>query len=320
VASISWSAPASPPSRIAWGDCRGIPSVARQTVNVDQLRDTIADAIRARVVGPDRQARTAELFAAPGPRWFSEDRPIRRVHGDASMFVGGLRALLLQSMHPVAMAAVAAHSDYRNDPWGRLQRTADFLAAVSFGPADQAQRAVDRVKHVHGFVTGTTRDGIEYRANDPHLLLWVHVTEVESFLVAHDRFGHAPLQRTDRDGYVADMAAIAEALGVSNPPRTVEELASTIRRYRPELRAIREARQAARFILFPPIEPIATPFYASLSAAAVSSLPWWARLPLGLPFTPIADTTLARPLGRAVVSFTRWAMTPGAPTATGAAP
>ncbi|MFM8777067.1 MAG: oxygenase MpaB family protein, partial [Actinomycetota bacterium] len=86
---------------------------------------------------------------APGERWFAEDRPIRLVHGDASMFIGGLRALLLQSLHPLAMAGVANYSDYRKDPWGRLQRTADFLAATSFGPADEAQKIVDRVKAVH---------------------------------------------------------------------------------------------------------------------------------------------------------------------------
>jgi len=81
-----------------------------------------------RVAGPQGPQRHEEIFAAGGVRWFAEGRPIRRVHADASMFVGGLRALLLQSLHPLAMAGVAGHSDYRHDPWGRLQRTSFFLA------------------------------------------------------------------------------------------------------------------------------------------------------------------------------------------------
>ena len=100
---------------------------------LEPVREWVAQQIRARVVGDQPDEKAAAIFDAPGPRWFDEDRAIRRVHGDAAMFVGGLRALLLQSLHPLAMAGVAQHSDYRADPWGRLQRTADFLAATSFG-------------------------------------------------------------------------------------------------------------------------------------------------------------------------------------------
>ena len=105
------------------------------------------------------------------------------------MFVGGMRALLLQSLHPLAMAGVAEHSDYRHDPWGRLQRTADFLAATTFGPESEAERAVARVRAVHEHVQGVAADGRPYRANDPHLLRWVHLAELESFLVAYRRYG-----------------------------------------------------------------------------------------------------------------------------------
>src|ERR1700758_5658092 len=133
---------------------RAEPIVAR----LDVLQRRLGEALFARVAGPEGPANRAR-FAAPGPRWFAPDRPIRRVHGDAAMFVGGLRALLLQSLHPQAMIAVAQHSDYRNDPWGRLQRTSTFLAATTFGTADDAQRAVDRVHRVHEHVTGTAPDG-----------------------------------------------------------------------------------------------------------------------------------------------------------------
>jgi len=151
------------------------------------LQRRLGEALFARVAGPDGPANRAR-FATPGPRWFSPDRPIRRVHGDAAMFVGGLRALLLQSLHPQAMIAVAQHSDYRADPWGRLQRTSTFLAATTFGAADDAQRAVDHVRRVHQFITGADSAGRPYRADDPHLLSWVHAAETDSFLRCHQRY------------------------------------------------------------------------------------------------------------------------------------
>ncbi|MDQ2636278.1 MAG: DUF2236 domain-containing protein, partial [Actinomycetota bacterium] len=100
------------------------------------VRDRMGSALFGMVAGPGGPANRARIHETPGPRWFGEDRPIRRVHGDASMFVGGLRALLLQSLHPLAMAGVAEHSDFRNDPWGRLARTSTFLAVTTFGTAD----------------------------------------------------------------------------------------------------------------------------------------------------------------------------------------
>ena len=129
------------------------------------LRDRIGHAIFSRVAGPDGQDSRARIHGTPGPRWFGPERPVRRVHGDASMFIGGLSALLLQSLHPLAMAAVAGHSGFRGDPWGRLQRTSTFLAVTTYGTADAAQRAVDRVRAVHETVRGTTADGEEYWAD-----------------------------------------------------------------------------------------------------------------------------------------------------------
>ena len=106
------------------------------------IRSGVGRALFGMVAGPDGPDNRARIHGTPGPRWFADDRPIRRVHADASMFVGGLRALLLQSLHPLAMAGVAEHSDYRGDPWGRLQRTSTFLAVTTFGPAADAQRAL----------------------------------------------------------------------------------------------------------------------------------------------------------------------------------
>src|ERR1700754_2576414 len=188
--------------------------------DLEAVRRTLGRSLFGLVAGPDGPTNRAQIHDTPGPRWFDDDRPIRRVHADASMFVGGLRALLLQSLHPMAMAGVAEHSDYRGDPWGRLQRTSTFLAVTTFGPAADAQRAVDKVRGIHQRVHGVAADGRRYQASDPHLLEWVHIAEVDSFLLAHQLYGAAPLDQSGRDGYVADTARVATALGVHDPPLT----------------------------------------------------------------------------------------------------
>jgi uncharacterized protein (DUF2236 family) len=245
---------------------------------------------------------------AGGERWFAPGSPIQRVHGDSAMFAGGIRALLLQSLHPLAMAGVAGHSGYKGDPWGRLQRTSYFLAVTTFGRASDAQATIDRVKAIHRRVTGTAPDGRPYAASDPHLLTWVHIAEADSFLRAHSRFGVRPLDQAGRDGYVADIARIAAKLGVPDPPTTEAELADRIEMYRPELKSTPEARAAARFLLLnPPLPVVARAPYGVLAAGAVSLLPGWARRPLRLPYLPVTETALVRPAGHVVVRAIRWA-------------
>jgi uncharacterized protein (DUF2236 family) len=275
----------------------------------DEFRAWVGGQVFARVVGPQGRQRRARIFEAGGERWFAEDRPIRRVHGDTAMFVGGLRALLLQSLHPLAMAGVAEHSDYRADPWGRLARTSFFLAATTFGPAREADRAVARVQDVHRRVQGVTADGRRYAASDPHLLGWVHVAEVDSFLSAYQRYGRgAPLTRPERDAYVADTAYVAAKLGVVDPPRTEAELARRLEVYRPELAGTPEARAAARYLLLRPPLPVAARVpYSALASAAVGLMPPWTRWPLRLPYLPVTEATLGRLAGRGVVAGIRWA-------------
>jgi uncharacterized protein (DUF2236 family) len=280
---------------------------------LDPARSWLAEQIRARVIGDQPNEKAAAIMNAPGPRWFADDSVIRRVHGDASMFVGGLRALLLQSLHPLAMAGVAQHSDFRADPWGRLQRTADFLAATTFGPIPVAERSIDIVKRVHTRVVGTAPDGRPYSANDPHLLRWVHVCEVDSFLAAYQRYGAEPLTPADADAYVRDAALVARKLGVNEPPRTVRELRAELREYRPELAGTPEAREAARFLLLEPPLPLAARApYTMLAAASVALLPAWTRWPLRLPFLPVSETLLVRPAGSLVTQIIRWSLTPDA--------
>ncbi|MGX1471595.1 UNVERIFIED_CONTAM: uncharacterized protein (DUF2236 family) [Streptomyces canus] len=275
------------------------------------VREQLGQALFRRVAGPDGPANRARIHDSPGPRWFAPDRPIRTVHGDASMFIGGLGALLLQSLHPLAMAAVAGHSGYRGDPWGRLQRTSTFLAVTTYGPAEDAQRAVDHVRGIHDRIRGTTSDGMPYHAADPHLLAWVHAAETETFLRAHERYGARPLAPAGYDAYVADTARVAEALGVIAPPRDRRELSERLTAYRPELHATPEARAAARFLLLrPPLPLVVRPFYGGLAANAVALLPSWARDMLWLPRLPLVDDLAVRPTGQALTRTIRWAMTP----------
>jgi uncharacterized protein (DUF2236 family) len=273
------------------------------------VRKNLGRSLFGMVAGPEGPANRVRIHDTPGPRWFAEDRPIRRVHADASMFVGGLRALLLQSLHPLAMAGVAQHSDYRGDPWGRLQRTSTFLAVTTFGPAGDAQRAVDKVRGIHQRVRGVAPDGKPYHAADPHLLEWVHVAEVDSFLLAHQLYGAEPLDQQGRDGYVADAARVASALGVIDPPRTERELADRIAAFRPELSSTAAARDAARYLLLtPPLPMVARAPYAALAATSVAMLPAWARMPLRLPYFPPAEATVVRVSGRVLVGGIRWAL------------
>lgn len=273
------------------------------------VRERLGQLIFLRVAGADGAKHRDRIHGTPGPRWFDPSSPIGRVHGDASMFVGGIRALLLQSLHPLAMAGVSAHSGFRGDPWGRLQRTSYFLAVTTFGTAADAEAMVRAVRAVHASVAGTAPDGRRYAASDPHLLRWVHVAEVDSFLGAHQRYGERPLDQAGRDGYVADTARVGAALGVVDPPQTEDELREVLAGYRPELRGTSEARATARYLLVhPPLPVLVRPAYSTLAAAAVAMLPWWARRQLALPYLPFAEATVVRAGGELATRTIRWAL------------
>jgi uncharacterized protein (DUF2236 family) len=276
----------------------------------DILRRRIGDAVIERVAGPGRSTAGQRSRSTEADRWFAADRPIRQVHDDCAMFVGGIVALLLQSLHPLAMAAVADHSGYRADPWGRLQRTSRFIGVTTLGREEDAMAAIARVRAIHAHVSGTAPDGRPYAASDPHLLTWVHVAEIHTFLRAYEAYGARPLPQAARDGYVADMARIAAALGVPEPPRTEAEVLAVIGRYRPELAGTPQAWEAARFLLRePPLPLVLRPVYGGLAAAAVALLPRWARRELKIPSLPLADAVLARPAGHLVVNAIRWSIT-----------
>ena len=275
------------------------------------VRERLGEVIFHRVAGPDGRRQSQRIHFRPGPRWFEPGSPIHVVHSDASMFIGGIRALLLQTLHPAAMRAVSEHSGFRGDMWGRLHRTSTFLAVTTFGAADDAEAACAMVRRIHERVVGTMPDGTPYAASDPHLLEWVHVAEVDSFLLAHTVYGASPLDQAGRDEYVAQAAVVAEKFGVPDPPRTEAELRERLAAFRPELRGTPEAREAVRYLLFrPPLPlPMRAP-YAVLVAAAVGLMPAWTRLPLRLPWLPVSERTVVRVLGTLATTTIRWAMQP----------
>jgi uncharacterized protein (DUF2236 family) len=241
---------------------------------------------------------------------FGRDSITWRVHANLSMVIGGLRALLLQTLHPLAMAGVADHSDYRSDPWGRLHRTAAYIGTTTYGGTAEAEAAIIRVRRIHDHVTGTTPDGVPYRANDPALLAWVHATEVDSFLRAYRRYGSTPLAAGDADRYVAEMTAVARRIGVVDPPDSEGSLRRYLHSVRPELRATPQAREAVRFLLSPPAPLAARPGYLVVAAAAVGLLPGFARRELWLPILPGVEPFVVRPAARALLELLGWALGP----------
>ncbi|MGG5808764.1 oxygenase MpaB family protein [Falsiroseomonas sp. CW058] len=229
-----------------------------------------------------------------------------RVHGDVtSMMVGGVTALLLQMLHPAVLAGVWDHSRFRHDMAGRLRRTARFIALTTYGGREEAEAAIARVRHIHGFVRGALPDGTPYAADDPALLAWVHVTETTSFLGAWLRYAEPGMAGADRDRYFAEMAEVGRALGADPVPRSLAEAQRIIAAARPSLRVDSRTREVARLILSQPApHRLAEPLQAVAMGASIDLLPDWARRMHGLPAP-------ARPLVRAgtlgIARTLRWA-------------
>lgn len=272
-------------------------------------REALAKALRSRVAGPDARERAERIWGKPGERWFTNEDPIGRVNGHASMYVGGIRALLLQSLHPLAMAGVAGHSGYRDDPWGRLQRTSDYVATTTFATIEDAEAMIARVRSIHERIRGHLPDGRAYAASDPHLLTWVHSAEIDSFLAAHQAYGTRPLTAAEADTYVEQSAISARLLGVTEPPTTYRGLQQTLAGYGTELEYGEATSDVVDLLLEnPPLPPALRPGYRMLAAGAVAILPGTARRLLGVPTDRLGDGIVRRPLGRISTAAVRWAL------------
>jgi uncharacterized protein (DUF2236 family) len=231
--------------------------------------------------------------------FFGPDSLTWRVHSDPAFSVGGIRALLLQALHPVAMDGVHHFSTaFASDPWARLTRTAEYVATLSFGTRRDALRAVRRVRGLHrgkSAVEGTT--GRAYSVDDADLLLWVHNCEVESLLSTARRAG-VPLTDAEADRYVEEQVTAAVLVGAEEPdvPRTVAELSAYFDGIRARLAVTPAARSASRFVLLPPMPgwvqllTPARPAWSTLAALGGATLPRWARQLYGLPGFGLTDT------------------------------
>jgi uncharacterized protein (DUF2236 family) len=227
-----------------------------------------------------------------------------RLAADLSAPVAGLRSVLVQALHPLAMAGVDQHSDWRTDPVGRLAATSAYLATLTYGDQAAAGRAARRVRAIHEHVRGTdTVTGRPYAAGDPALLLWVHTALVDSVLAAARMFGTPPTE-ADADAHVAEMTVSAELLGVPREmiPMSVAEVAEYLARVRPELRCTPAAAESMSYLLDPAGmgEEIAE-LWADLREAALAALPGWARDLYGYPdpppVTPARRTEIRQTLG-----------------------
>jgi uncharacterized protein (DUF2236 family) len=238
---------------------------------------------------------------------FARDTPIRLVHADiVGMMTGGVRALLLQMLHPHALQGVLDHSNFREDMHGRLRRTARFIAVTTFGHRDAALQAIDRVNRIHAKVGGTLPDGAPYAATNPRTLAWVHVTEAQSFLLGYLRHVRPAMPLAEQDEYYRQFAVIARALGADPVPETRAAADRIFRELRHDLATSKEAREVAQLVLGqrPPGTPRSV--QTMITADAVAMLPAWASAMLGLQ-RPVLTALPARAAAWGMGRTLRWA-------------
>jgi uncharacterized protein (DUF2236 family) len=239
---------------------------------------------------------------------FPADSVIWRVHGDVtSMMAGGIAALLLQMLHPQALAGVWDHSDVHEDMLGRLRRTARFIAVTTYGERDAAEAAIAKVKRIHEDVSGTLPDGTTYRAGNPHLLAWVHLAGAFMFLEGWRRYGEPGMSRADQDVYFAQSGEIARMLGADPVPETRASAERLIRDIRSELHADARTLAFRDLVLDAPARTFKeAAIHKLLIGAAVDLLPTWARKLHGLSSSPLAAPPI-RAATYGLASTLRWA-------------
>jgi uncharacterized protein (DUF2236 family) len=239
--------------------------------------------------------RAAAAFAACVPvdpaddGFFGPGSVTWRLHSDLSGPVSGLRSLLLQALHPLAMAGVDQHSQWRDDPGDRFATTSAYVLTITYGDRAAARAAAQRVRRIHERVTGIDAvTGQPYAAGDPALLIWVHAALVDSGLAAAALYG-AALTPAEQDRYVAEMTAAAELVGIpaasyadGGAPASAAELAAYFDAVRPSLTTSKSTADTASYLLgMPDIEPELADAWQVLAAAAVTALPGWARAMYG---------------------------------------
>ena len=275
------------------------------------LRETIREQVRV-LFGTTDDNQLDLTRPADDPGLIGPESVAWRVHGDlTAMMVGGTASLLMQMLHPAALAGVWDHSGFRGDMQGRLRRTAQFVSGTTYGSTALAERLIDRVRRVHERVSGVLPDGTPYAATDPALLAWVHVAEAQCFLASYRRHVDPALSTADEDRYLAETAEVARRLGATDVPEDRAALAAALARYRPVLRADHRTRAVAGVLLGQPAPtPGLAPFRRLVMDGAVDLLPDWAARLHGFAPRPAraAGTRLAV---AGVGGVMRWALKGG---------
>lgn len=255
-----------------------------------------------------------DISQPPGdPGLFGPDHIIWQVHGDfPAMLCGGISALMLQMLHPAALAGVWDHSSFRQDMLGRLRRTSQFIAVTTFGNTADAHTLIERVKRIHLRVTGIDNTGKPYAASDPHLLTWVHVAETSRFLAAHLRYKNPQLSLADRDRYYAEAARVAEALGAQQVPKSVEAVEAYLQAMRAELVYDARTHEVMQLLLNAPAPSWqAKPAMRVMLRAGCGLLPDWAQQLMHQPIGPVTQWQIDKQIAL-IAALLRWSIQRGA--------
>ena len=240
-----------------------------------QLKEQLGQRVRA-MTGATGDARDF-LQPAGDPGLFGPDSAAWQVHAHfVAMMTGGLSSLMLQALHPRALAAVWDHSSFRTQLQARLGRTALFVATTTYGGTAAALQTIERVNRIHAQIRGTLPDGTPYVANDPALIRWVHLGETTSFLRAYQDLSLQPLGAARQDQYFAEMAQVGQRLGAHDLPMTRHQALMQLQDYRPELRVDERTRETIALIEHYPCAPQDKPLVSLIVRAAFQMLPDWA--------------------------------------------
>ncbi len=265
------------------------------------LRDPVVSAMRGLFShGPTPLANTLDFAGDPG--LLGPDSVSWRVLGDAAVFVGGIRALVIQSAHAEVVAGVEDHSTYRSDPLGRLTRTSVYVTETTYGAMPEVESAIQVVRQAHRPVQGTSERNLPYSASRPGMAAWVHNVLTDSFLAAYQAFGPDRLSVADADRFVAEQTQIGKLLDADPLPETAAELADWITNH-PDRVATNAQASAISFLRNPPLSPPVKIGYRLLFDAALTTIPSDIRSQL-----EVEPGKRAGGIGVKATSALRWAL------------
>ena len=244
-----------------------------------------------------------ETFQYPNdPGLFGPKSVTWKIMGDVSSFIGGIRALLIQAAHPEVAAGVANHSTYRDDPLGRLSRTASYVTATAFGALPEVEKSIKMVSSAHRPVSGTSSRGEKYSAGNPEMAAWVHNALIDSFLVSYQNFGPYPLKEEEANCYVYEQTNLGNLMKASPLPEDSKSLSHWLSG-NPKVGPSKEGSEAVTFLKNPPLPFFTLTAYKILFNAAVVTMPEELREAIG-----VAPKKGAKTAGNFLTKILRYAL------------